>query len=431
MFHFWLILFILFAPHVFGFEQELTIHVPVATHYKIPFVMGNVESFCKVKKAFFEKILAEDLRLSEHFTIHKTDAKNNTAVQKNALILSANIEENKVTITIINNKSTNPNKEKIVLSTQFTYFDRRTIHLIADDIVQHICHTPGIASSRIIYSFFPKKPTPGLSPLGDIRLIDSDGAEPSIVSSQQVMNICPSFVPSETGSRSSYFLYVSYQTGTAKIFLKNINDERSQKLICLRGNQLMPTVSQQCNKIAFISDVNGNPDLFLQDFSTKEGPIGPPRQLLTSKNGTQGSPTFDPTGNKIAFVSNRDGTPRIYIVECNPLPGTIPQLISKKNRENTAPTWSPDGSKIAYSSLSKGVRQIWIYDVKTGKEKELTHSPGDKENPSWAPDNAHLVFSMNQNGCSNLYITGLINENLVKITHGPGEKLFPSWEPIL
>jgi len=55
-------------------------------------------------------------------------------------------------------------------------------------------------------------------------------------------------------------------------------------------------------RIAFISDITGNPDLFLQDFSPEKGPIGKPRQIFTTHQATQGSPTFSPDGKRIALL---------------------------------------------------------------------------------------------------------------------------------
>ena len=159
----------------------------------------------------------------------------------------------------------------------------------------------------------------------------------------------------------------------------------------------MPAVSQQRDKVAFISDVTGNPDLFLQNFSPEKGAIGKPQQIFSARQATQGSPAFSPDGSRVAFVSDKDGSAKIYVIQI-PEPGASLKdikatLISKANRENSAPTWSPDGTKLAYCSKTSGDRQIWIYDFNTKKEKQITQGTGHKENPSWAPNSLHLVFN--------------------------------------
>ena len=195
----------------------------------------------------------------------------------------------------------------------------------------------------------------------------------------------------------------------------------------------MPAISQQRDKVAFISDVTGNPDLFLQNFSPETGAIGKPQQIFSARQATQGSPTFSPDGNKIAFVSDKDGSAKIYVINI-PDPGAglkdiKATLISKANRENTAPSWSPDGNKLAYCSRTSGDRQIWVYDFKTKQEKQVTQGKFHKENPSWAPNSLHLTFNTTDPKSSELFIINLNQSDATQISSGPGEKRFPNWEP--
>lgn len=232
---------------------------------------------------------------------------------------------------------------------------------------------------------------------------------------------------------SRNFVFVSYEIGQPKIYLGDLESGATQRLSLLKGNQLMPTLSRQRDKIAFISDVTGNPDLFLQKFDPESGLEGKPRQIYATHKATQGTPSFSPDGNRIAFVSNKDGSPRIYVLDIpapgTPLKETKATLISKANRENSAPNWSPDGTKLAYCSMTQGVRQIWVYDFTTGKERQLTQGAGNKENPSFAPNSLHLVFNSNANGKNELYLVNLNQPESARITFGDGEKQFPSWEP--
>ena len=199
----------------------------------------------------------------------------------------------------------------------------------------------------------------------------------------------------------------------------------------MRGNQLMPAVSRQCDKIAFISDITGNPDLFMQPFSPESGTIGKPQQLFSAFKSTQGTPSFSPNGKQIAFVSNKDGAPRIYIIEIA-APGASlkdvkPRLITKLNRENSAPAWSPDGSKLAYCAMAGGTRQIWYYDFDKKEERQLTQGQGNKENPTWGLDSLHLIYNSTGAAGSELYLINLNQSEAHKISSGIGEKRFPSW----
>jgi TolB protein len=248
-------------------------------------------------------------------------------------------------------------------------------------------------------------------------------------------HIClsPTFLPPSPNKKPDGYMLVSYRSGPPKIFWGHFGDSQIQRLSTLPGNQFHPALSPQRDRIAFICDAAGRPDLFVQGFSPDRGVIGKARQLFTSSNGVQASPTFSPDGRKIAFVSDQDGCQRIYVLEIPP-PGTPlkeirPTVLTRRHRENTAPAWSPDGRYLAYCAKVDGVRQIWIYDFSTQEEKPLTSGPQHKENPSWAPDSLHLVFNSASHRRSELFIANLHEEGAVRISQGSGLKRFPAWEP--
>jgi TolB protein len=168
--------------------------------------------------------------------------------------------------------------------------------------------------------------------------------------------------------------------------------------------------------------------LFMQEFNPENGESGKPVQLFSYPRSTQASPTFSPDGSKIAFVSDKDGSPRIYLLPAVHFEKrATPTLLTKKNIENSCPSWSPDGKKIAFSAKTKGTRQIWIYDFDAGEEWQLTDGTGNKENPSWAPDSQHLVFNSTDGHVSELYLVNLNQPDVIKISSGPGVKHYPSW----
>ncbi len=311
--------------------------------------------------------------------------------------------------------------------------DRRTIHSLMDSVVKTLFGTEGIASTKILYTIKEKTPQSHSTGLAEIWEADYDGANTHKITQENSFCVTPVCIPPKQGFTSGGFLYTSYRNGQPKIYAASFKDGTGKRTIHLRGNQLMPAISLQRDKLAFISDVTGNPDLFLQNFSPESGPSGKPYQIFSAKQATQSSPTFSPDGKKVAFVSDKDGAPRIYLIDI-PLPGvslnTIKAtLLTKRNRESSAPSWSPNGKKIAYCSKTGAERQIWVYDFDTQTEKQVTQGPVNKENPSWAPNSLHLVYNSSDKENSDLYIMHLNGSEPVKITTGMGEKRFPNWEP--
>jgi len=322
--------------------------------------------------------------------------------------------------------------EPILLTGQLNE-DRRLIHRVSDAIHKAFFGREGIASTRILYTVRHQIGKDSSQWVAEVWECDYDGANTKQLTKERSYCVTPIYLPPKPSYTTGGFIYISYQMGQPKIYLASLKDGVGRRLISLRGNQLMPAVSLKRDKIAFISDVTGNPDLFLQPFSPETGATGKPQQIFSAKQATQGSPTFSPDGKQVAFVSNKDGSPKIYMINV-PAPGTSLKeikatLISKRNRENSAPIWSPDGTKIAYCARSQQERQIWIYDFNTKQERQLTQGPGHKENPSWAPDSLHLVYNTSDHDVSELFLINLNQEEAVQISAGRGEKRFPNWEP--
>ncbi len=308
--------------------------------------------------------------------------------------------------------------------------DRQIVHRLADTIYKIIFGSDGVSSTKILYTV-----KEGKKWVSEIWESDFDGENGKKITDNAGYIVTPTYMAPKPNFRSGGYLYVSYKTGQPKIYYSSLKEQEGRRLTLLKGNQLMPAFSPMRDKIAFICDITGNPDLFVMDFNPETGPVGKPRQIFSAKQATQGSPCFSPDGKQVAFVSNKDGSPKIYrmpIPKENALLKDVkPVLVSKVARESSAPAWSPDGNFLAYSSSISGTRQLCVCDLKTGKETVLTSGGGSKENPSWAPNSQAIVYNRIDKDKSELYILNVGTREVFKITSGNGEKRFPSWEPLV
>lgn len=307
--------------------------------------------------------------------------------------------------------------------------DRRQVHKLNDWIIQAITGHPGIAGSRLIYTV---EVTPGgqsRRPRTQVCQSDYDGANVRILLEQDALLVTPCYLP-HTGHNPSHFAVVSYKLGQPKILFSSM-DGKFRRVTALGGSQLAPAVDPQGQQMAFICDVEGNPDIYWTSLHLKEQRCEKIRRLFGSKRGTQASPSFSPDGKRLAFVSSKDGVPRIYTIEiADYLQGKDSdqaKLISRKNHlENTCPAWSPNGRYIAYSARNTGARQIWIYDTQTQTETCVTEGDNIKENPSWANDSLHFFYNQEDPSGCHIYMSDINQKQPVRITRHRGATRFPS-----
>lgn len=449
--HKWLFFFLLFAAPLFG-DEEIVVHLSNEENLSALY-LNPIEDIRSGFDASYlralEKVLSFDLNHNGRTElVTQSNPRKEQAKREKGLhvfererwrelgcdyVVKAAISNKKFTTSLFSvGNGSIKGIDGVPLSGNLDN-DRRIIHSIADSMHEALFNTRGVCDTRILYTVRTRTGSNSSEWVTEVWEADYDGANARKITRHAGLCVTPTYVPAPPGERCRNLLYVCYQVGQPKIYAASADSGEAKRLTYMRGNQLMPVISPKNNLIAFISDITGNPDLFVQEFSIEEGLIGKPRQIFCAPQAAQGTPTFSPDGKQLAFVSNKDGTPRIYILAIPRAGASIkeikPQLISKQNRNNTCPAWSPDGTKIAYSATVSGTRQICVYDFATGKETQLTDGYGHKENPAWAPDSLHLMFNSSTETASDLFLINLNQKKAVKITSGPGEKRFPAWEP--
>lgn len=404
-------------------SEEIRVYLSTSSALK-PLYLGKIEcqdgSFDAKYLSELHSVLAFDFNYNG--STRTVPTQNDRSV---AYVIKGEVQNKSLTLSYYTSQPSLQKKLPPLALTGSLARDRKSLHRLSDAIYKSLFGKEGVASTKIIFTTKQKK---GDKYVSEVWSCDWDGANSHEITRENHLCVTPVFLPPSNNYSNDKFLYVSFKQGKSKIFIGSLTQSTGKRLVELNGNQMLPAISADRKKIAFICDASGRADLFMQEFNPETGAKGKPVQLFSFPRSTQASPTFSPDGSKIAFVSDKDGSPRIYL-----LPAVFhekrgkPALLSKRNTENSCPSWSPDGKKIAYSAKTKGTRQIWIYEFDTGEEWQLTDGSGNKENPSWAPDSEHLVFNSTDGHISELYLVNLNQPDVIKISSGPGVKHYPSW----
>ena len=142
---------------------------------------------------------------------------------------------------------------------------------------------------------------------------------------------------------------------------------------------------------------------------------GPTRNLTHSSGAHDKWPRWSPDGRRIAFISDMSGEDELYLVAQD---GTgTPEALTKGSQAfRYAPAWSPDGTRIAF-----GDKDGRVYVVKVA-DRTMTQivdaARGQIQDYTWAPRGHVLAFSMNgPNGQAAVHIW---NEAIELSREAPG-----------
>jgi TolB protein len=145
-----------------------------------------------------------------------------------------------------------------------------------------------------------------------------------------------------------------------------------------------------------------------------------------------GFPAVSPNGKRLAFVSDRDGDAEIYVMRTDAPegPNNRPvKLTDNATYSDSQPDWSPDGSRIVYSSSRGGNwEDIFVMRADGSGKKNLTRNPARDQHPVFSPDGRWVAFDSNRVGDYEIWKMKADGTRPTKLTNN-GDNLQPDWQP--
>ncbi|WP_320044991.1 Tol-Pal system beta propeller repeat protein TolB [uncultured Desulfobacter sp.] len=173
------------------------------------------------------------------------------------------------------------------------------------------------------------------------------------------------------------------------------------------------------SKIAFVSTVNGNKEIYSCDFDGFN-----PRQITHHKSISL-SPAWSHDGRWIAYVSYAKGKPDIFIKNLKDNLGT---MVNYKGI-NISPDWMPGKLNLAATLSFSGGQQIYLLTRKGEIIKRVTKSWGSNVSPKFSPDGKKIAFTSSRSGNPQIYIQGLDSEDARRVTFSGKYNTSPAWSP--
>jgi len=165
----------------------------------------------------------------------------------------------------------------------------------------------------------------------------------------------------------------------------------------------------------------GNMDIFL--LTTELLKI---QKTLVNSWAIDVSPSLDQSGKKMAFVSDRQGNPQVYLKD---LETGKTRRVTYEGNYNTSPNLSPDGRLVAFSRRTSAGHRIFVHNLATGAETQVSFGPGNDEEPAFAPDGYFIAFSSNRGGAYRIYLTTRHGGEARMVPTGKGAATHPSFGP--
>jgi TolB protein len=134
-------------------------------------------------------------------------------------------------------------------------------------------------------------------------------------------------------------------------------------------------------------------------------------------------PRVSPDGRRVAFLSKRDGELELYLVDAD---GSNLRRITNTPEPESELAWSRDGSQIVVrrGTSDDGDRSIVLIDPASGKERVLL-TEKKIGSPELSPDGRRLLFTKLEFPMPSVWVMDLDGKNRRQIVHGMGG----SWSP--
>ena len=224
--------------------------------------------------------------------------------------------------------------------------------------------------------------------------------------------------------------FVSDVDGDQEVFLLDPDTGEATPLTDNRSEDFGPRWSPGGKVLAYITDQAGNLDINLADQQADT------LSRLTHSDDDDQAPLWSPDGERMAFISERDGNPEVYLMQSD---GNIQTRITSNATNEDLGDWSPDGIWLVFARLDEETGDdsnegLWLRNPDGVNLVHLTK--GHDSAPAWSPNGKDIAFVRTDGQNADIYIVSRLNDGtwqevteLTRLTQQEAGDLAPAWSP--
>ena len=246
---------------------------------------------------------------------------------------------------------------------------------------------------------------------------------------------CEKYSVDNNQYKDPHIIFSSRRWWNYDIFIGNILDGKITQLTKNKWIDFNPSISRDGKKLSFISDRDGNREIYITELEWLDGYSqwrGNELKNISNTFENEWTPVFSPIEDKIVYTAYfpENDNYDIFIMNYD---GT-----EKKNLTNTStyekfPQFSPDGTFLIYQGWQSGKMELFFLSVYENNTINLTKSIKSNDiishGNSFSPSGESIVFSSDRNGNKDIYLMNINGDSCAQITSDFSDDYEPTFSP--
>jgi len=248
-----------------------------------------------------------------------------------------------------------------------------------------------------------------------ICVADHDGSHEQIVVEVPTVNMAPRW----NNDLSNPIILYSEHTNT-NVRLVSIDTHKKRRIVSdFEGINMQPEFSYDGTMVVYCASRG---DGCCHIYVYKDGSLAP----LIVNEGNNVSPTLADDGHTLYFCSDfQTGSPQIYAFHMDT--GKLRRITN--GGYCASPSYCQKRKQLVYGKMMGGEMQLFLYDEKTKEHRQLTTSPGNKEECCWSPCGNYIAYAYTKGLQSRIAVFNLITRKERFITAASARCSYPAWSP--